>query len=559
MKQRSLVLTSTLIVAALSACAPDGIAPGVGSIAESDLRADLFTLSHDSMAGRLAGSPELDLASEWISTRFEELGLEGAGDDGTYDQFFDLVWFTLGDGNRLIVAGAGGARTPGDGWTPSNAGSSGSVSGEVVFAGFGIVEPRLGYDDYQGEDVSGKVVLVMEREPGADDPASPFDGIVTAEASRPWRKVLAAQQRGAAGVLFVRDLHNRSPVSDWSATHRATWPDEPRRIERFTLGVWQDQIDIPAASISGEVAAQLLRGLDRSLAELGSEAEAAASGLGVIELPGARVDLTTSVERHLTRGHNVLAMIEGADPELRDEVVIIGAHHDHNGQDGEDVFNGADDDGSGTVGVMAVAKAYALAAEAGDRPRRTVVFAIWDAEERGLLGAWYYTQRPVFALQQTVANLNLDMIGRHEEVPSDGGGGRFRGLEPQTAESNANAINILGYSRTPDLAGAVDAANVALAEGGQIAQGLTLRSRYDNNASNLLRRSDHWPFLQSGVPGVWFHTGLHPDYHTPNDDPERIEYEKMTRIVRVVHQTSWDLANADGRPELEGMASRPAG
>jgi Zn-dependent M28 family amino/carboxypeptidase len=301
--------------------------------------------------------------------------------------------------------------------------------------------------------------------------------------------------------------------------------------------------------ISADLAERLVSGSGSTLLELAGQAEEATGGLGVVELPGARVDLTVSVERQVTDGRNVLGMIEGSDPDLANEVVIIGAHHDHNGADGEVVFNGADDDGSGTVGVMAVAAAYARAAEDGRRPRRSVIFAIWDAEERGLLGAWYYTTRPLFPLPSTVAKLNLDMIGRHEEVPADGGG-RFRGLEVQSAESNANAINILGYSWAPELATAVETANEATQ--------LTLRFRYDNNDSNLLRRSDHWPFLQNGVPAVWFHTGLHPDYHTPDDDPERIEYEKMTRIVRLVHQTSWDVANAEGRPGLQGMGTKPA-
>jgi len=342
-------------------------------------------------------------------------------------------------------------------------------------------------------------------------------------------------------------VHNRDDVRDWGPYHAAQWPGERRRIERFTLDAWAEAIEIPAAEISVELAEQLVGGGDRSLLELAQAAEAADAGLGVVPLDGPTVSLTTGVQRHLTPGRNILGMVEGSDPELMNEVVIIGAHHDHNGMDSTVVFNGADDDGSGTVGVMALAKAYAEAVESGTRPRRTVLFAIWDAEERGLLGAWYYTLRPIFPLQRTVANLNLDMIGRHEEVPADGGG-RFRGLEPQTAESNANAINILGYSRTPDLAAAVEAANEVT--------GLELRLRYDNNASNLLRRSDHWPFLQSGVPAVWFHTGLHPDYHTPDDDPERIEYEKMTRVVRLVLQTSWNLANADGRPAVEPMTTR---
>lgn len=149
------------------------------------------------------------------------------------------------------------------------------------------------------------------------------------------------------------------------------------------------------------------------------------------------------------------------------------------------------------------AAAYARAAERGIRPRRTVVFAVLDAEERGpSLGAWHYTLRPPFPLGGTAAFINLDMIGRDQEVP-DSPDSRFSGLEPQSAGSNANAVNVLGYSRSPQLAGAVEAANALTA--------LTLRFRYDNNESNLLRRSDQWPFLQNGVPAVWFHTGLHPD------------------------------------------------
>ncbi|MDX1493901.1 MAG: M28 family peptidase [Longimicrobiales bacterium] len=537
--------------ALLGGCAmDDGLAPGNDSITEAELREAVFTLAHDSMGGRLAGTDDLDRASDWIRSRFDELGLEPAGDNGTYDQYFDLVWSSLGEGSRLTVTGAGGARRPGQGWTPSSSGAAGSAAGQVVFAGFGLVEPRLAYDDYQGEDVGGRIVLVLDREPGVDDPASPFDGVVTTESSRDWRKVLAAQERGAAGVLFVRDVHNRDDISDWQAYHQGLWPAERRRIERFTLGAWLDDIEIPAAEISVELARRLVAGSGQTLEALAQQAETAEGGLGVVALPGAQVRFNTAIQRHVEQGRNVLAMIEGSDPDLQDEVVIIGAHHDHNGTDGGVVYNGADDDASGTVGVLEVAEAYAEAAEAGERPERTVLFALWDAEERGLLGAWYYTLRPLFPLQRTVAYLNLDMIGRHEEVPVEGGG-RFGGLEPQTAESNANAINILGYSRAPTLAAVVEDANEATA--------LTLRFRYDNNGSNLLRRSDHWPFLHNDVASVWFHTGLHPDYHTPDDDPERIEYEKMTRIVRLVHQTSWEAANGLDDYVVAPMGPKPPG
>ena len=530
----------------LTGCADTG-APFNSSITESSLSDDLYFLASPEMRGRLVGSPEIAAASEWIADRFEMLGLEPAGDDGSYYQDFDLAWFSLGASNLLSITGVGAARRPGDGWTPINFSASTSAAGPVAFAGFGIVEPRLGYDDYKNQDVRGKFVLVLEREPGVTDPSSPFDGVVTAEASRTWRKALSAQEGGAIGILFVRDVHNRPETGDWQQAHASSWPEEPRRVERFLLGAWVEDITIPAAQISVELAEALVSGSGSTLEELSMASEEAGEGLGVIALPGAEASLTVNVERHTVMGRNVLAMVEGSDPDLRDEVVIIGAHHDHDGTDGETVFPGADDDGSGTVGVMGVAGAYARAIEAGERPRRSVIFAIWDAEERGLLGAWYYTLRPLFPLQSTVAKLNLDMIGRHQEVPEDGGG-RFRGLEAQSAESNSNATNILGYSRTPDLASEVQAANTF---------GLELKMRYDNNESNLLRRSDHWPFLQNGVPAVWFHTGLHPDYHRAGDTAERIEYEKMTRIVRLVHQTSWNVAQGDARPSLQEMGIRP--
>lgn len=419
----------------------------------------------------------------------------------------------------------------------------------MVFAGFGIDEPRLDHDDYRGADVAGKIVLVLERQPRIGDPESPFDGLVTTEASRDWRKALAAQRRGAAGILFVRDVQNRRDVADWAQAAANYWPAQRRRIERFTLAEWMEQVAIPGAYLSVELAEALVARSGASLADLAAAAEAAENGLGVRELPGAEVTLEAAVVRHVTPARNILAMVEGSDPQLRSEVVIIGAHHDQNGVDGETVLTGADDNNSGTAGLLAIAEAYARAAEQGIRPARSVLFAALDAEERGpSLGAWHYTLHPSFPLERTYGFINLDMIGRDQEVPAEPDS-RFNGLEPQTAESNANAVNILGYSRAPAFASMVETANEVT--------GLTLRFRYDNNESNLLRRSDQWPFLQNEVPAVWFHTGLHPDYHTGDDVADRLNYEKMTRITRLVYQLSWDAAHATERPVVEPMGSRP--
>lgn len=535
---------------ALGACADGRTAPYNDAFSEAAMKADLVALAHDSTRGRLVGTPENAKAADWIRGRFESLGLAPAGDAGTYDQRFDMSWFSLGEGNELTVRGAGSARKPGAGWYPLSVSATTSAAGEVVFAGFGIDEPGLGWDDYQGVDVSGKVVLVLEREPGVDDPMSPFDGLVTANAAREWNKALAAQRRGAAAILLVRDVQNRPDVDDWAAATADYWPEQPRRIERFLLRPWVDAITIPGAFISAEVAEALVAGSGRTLQELAEASEVATNGLGVVALPGSRVSLSTSVVRHVTPGRNVVAKVEGSDPVLKAEAVMILAHFDHNGATGDTIYNGADDNISGVAGMLAVAEAYARAAKDGRGPRRSVVFVATDAEERGpSLGAWHLTVAPPFPLDRTAAVFNIDMIGRNEEVPSEGGP-RFNGLAPQTAESNADAVNIIGYSRAPSLAAAVDSANAGI--------GLTLRFRYDNNPSNMLRRADQWPYLQVGVPAVWFHTGLHPDYHTPFDDEERINYAKMVRIVRLIHQASWSVADSDRRFAVEPMGSRPA-
>jgi Zn-dependent M28 family amino/carboxypeptidase len=262
------------------------------------------------------------------------------------------------------------------------------------------------------------------------------------------------------------------------------------------------------------------------------------------------VELAAALDRTIIADRSVVAKLEGSDPQLKNEAVLISAHYDHNGVDGSQIFNGADDNGSGTVAVIEIAEAFLAAAQRGQRPGRTILFAVWGSEERccGLLGSRAWVERPLWPLDKTIAALNMDMIGRSEEVPETGGR-RFNGLQSQTAASNANSVHIMGYSFNPDLAAAVRAANRDI--------DLTLRMEYDNNKSNLLRRSDHWPFLQRRVPAVFFHTGLHPDYHTANDRPERIEYAKMERIARLVYQTAWLVAGSSTRPQMPSKREIP--
>ena len=270
------------------------------------------------------------------------------------------------------------------------------------------------------------------------------------------------------------------------------------------MTTWADRVRIPVAQISPALAASLVAGTGKSLEDLARAADAP-RGFTPIPLTGARLELKTAVDRHIVPDRNVLALLEGSDPRLKDEWVLVTAHFDHNGADATQIFNGADDNGSGTVALLEIAEAYSLAMKDGQRPKRSVLFAAWSSEERGLLGAWAYTEQPPRPLASIAAVLNMDMIGRNEEIPV-GGGGRFNGLEVQTAESNANAVNMMAFSRVPESPRSSSARTRA--------SGSSSRSATTTTGSNLLRRSDQWPFLQRGVPAMGFMTGLHPDYHT---------------------------------------------
>jgi Zn-dependent M28 family amino/carboxypeptidase len=228
------------------------------------------------------------------------------------------------------------------------------------------------------------------------------------------------------------------------------------------------------------------------------------------------------------RIHNVLGIVEGRDGRHRDEVVVVGAHLDHDGidEDGQ-IYPGADDNASGTAAVMAAAAAFAQAAAHGERPARAVLFALWNAEEKG-------------------ANINLDMVGRREEVP-DPEDWRFSGFPKIDAASSANTLHVLGYSYTPELAADIRRANAVV--------GLALKEDYDVGAQGLLHRSDQWPFLRRGIPAVFLTTGLHPDYHTPSDEPARIDFGKLERVARLAARAAWIVADGKAprmtRPEAE--------
>lgn len=213
-------------------------APQNESIRQEDLRADLFFLAGDAMRGRLTDTEENRATADYLRSRFERVGLKPAGPNGSYFQPYNLMTATLGEGNALDVL-SGDAATrhfrAGQEFYPHRFSAAGRVTAPVVFVGFGISAPHLQYDDYNG-DVKGKIVLALDHEPGERDPNSAFDGVVTSEPSTAWRKALAAQDKGAAAILFVSDVHNHPAVANFEVTARNFWPERPPRILNYKIG-----------------------------------------------------------------------------------------------------------------------------------------------------------------------------------------------------------------------------------------------------------------------------------------------------------------------------------
>ncbi|MCS7023574.1 MAG: M28 family peptidase [Bryobacteraceae bacterium] len=527
----------TAVISGLEAQPP---APQIESIRRDQLKADVFFLAGDFFRGRLTGTPEYRIAAEYLASRFERLGLKPLAQDGFFHRF-DLVLSRLGrDSDNRITLNAAGRSKAGkllEDFYPLIFSADGEAEGRLVFAGYGIVAPKLGWNDYS-ESIKDDIVVVLEGEPGADDPKSPFDGLVTSEYANAISKTLEAQSRGASAIVFVNPSHRGKGTRAFPASARAYWPEKPPHLERYTLASRAERVRIPVLQLDPVWVEQAF---GKTAGELKQRAEKPGA---FIRSENQSLRVAVALNRFIVEDRSVVGLLEGGDAQQRQEAVFVTAHYDHNGATAEQIFPGADDNASGSAAVIEIAEAFVLAAQSGQRPKRSVIFAIWGSEERccgPLLGSWAWVENPDWPLEKTVAVLNMDMIGRNEEVPETGGS-KFNGLKPQTAQSNAGSVNLLGWSYSPELSRMADAANRKI--------DLRLLRRYDNNRSNLLRRSDQWPFLQRGVPSLFVHTGLHPDYHTPYDRPERIDYSKMERITRFVYQLSWDLANADGRPRF---------
>lgn len=487
------------------------------------LKADVSFLAAEPLAGRRALERGSDVAAHFIAAEFRKAGLKPAA-QGSYLQPFELIEYRMDpEATRLVIER--GAQRRELVYGRDFAGSfpaSYSVRAPVVFAGYGITAPEYGYDDYAGLDVRGRIVLVFEYEPRAHDPGSPFHGEGNTIHASPRRKLENAQQRGAAAVLLIPAPNRKRPFR----------PGRGARVQSLA----ESGIRIPMFTLTAEAAAGLLAHTGRSPAELQQELDRTLKPVRVplnleIEVRAAPAD----VRRGIT--YNVAGLLEGADPALREETIVLCAHYDHLGSRDGKILPGADDNASGVAGLLELARLFTAAAS----PRRSLLFLAFGAEEAGLLGSYYYVARPLRPLATTRAVLNLDMIGR-DERPSE----QTDGLVEIPADTS-NELHLVGVHASPDLAELIRRANAAL--------GLRLSDRWDRDGVlNVLWRCDHFPFLLRGIPAVWFFNGFTPDYHTAGDTPEKINYAKMTRIVRLAYRAARALTDQPGWPRFRSSA-----
>jgi aminopeptidase YwaD len=453
---RRAVAVALLVTLAGSAPAV-GRAPLVAPAAEQ-LQTTVDALTAPGMDGRRSGTPGGDLAARYVADAMAAAGLRPGGDNGTFLQSFVLTPGTrLGPDSTLEIVGptrrAFGAATQ---WTPHGGSSNEEVTAGVAFAGYGMVAPEAAYDDYAGIDVRDRMVLVL-------DGAPPF---VSRRMSR-LDKLIAARQRGARALLVVS----------------AALPSVAATGAPFGL---------VSGAVTPAVADALLAPTATSVAQRArtiADTRAPASAV----LP-VRVRMQAQLVPDDRRAVNVIGILPGTDPALAQETIVLGAHYDHVGVIGGAVHPGADDNASGTAVVLGLARAYAAAGGAA----RTLVFALFGAEELGLIGSGHYVRNPAVPLDRTVLMLNFDMVGRMRD----------------------GQLHVGGVDSGSRLREAVtDAARAAGATG-------TLRGSPHSP-------SDHTRFYGAGTPVLFFFTGTHPDYHAPGDTADKINTAGMARAAAV--------------------------
>lgn len=510
---------------------------GAEQITAAQMREYLTFIASDEMEGRDTPSRGLDLTAKFLATNLARLGLKPAGDEGTFFQKIalrrdqvnkELTRVQLNDQN--LAFGEDYIALP----------STADLSGQLVFAGNGWFVKSKNMDAYKGIDAKGKIAVIFTSLAGMPKGVSSSD-LSSGKPGVDWIAPFEyARKQGAIATVVIPDFQ-----------FMANWERNRQRLnERSTTVVDKFQPPetsrLPGIVITPRIATLLFQGEKQNATAL-FEATFGGAMPEPFELsPTKKMSITVSGKGDPISTQNVVAVFEGSDPLLKDEYVALGAHYDHVGvgrpASGDAIYNGADDDGSGTTALLAIAEALA---KEPTRPKRSVLF-IWHAgEEKGLWGSRYFTEYPTIPLQKIVTQLNIDMIGRSRKEGD---------TNPRNNSlTGPNEIYVIGSKMmSTELGELTETVNKGYLN-------LTYNYKYDDpkDPNRFFFRSDHYNYARKGIPIVFFFDGEHEDYHRPGDEAQKIDYEKMQKIVRTVYVMLWEIANRPTRPTVDRQL--PAG
>lgn len=481
------------------------------TITQKGLKNQLNIVASAAMEGRETGTEGQRKAAAYIVSQFKALGLKSPQSLKDYQQFYPLlkdtlIPKTLKVGKRKYTFGTEYVVTPGtDEKSAFNA-------NDIIFAGYGIADRN--YNDYDGKDVKGKVVVIFTGEPEIGDT------FLVNGTNKPsvWslsiaRKAIAAKQKGAIALLVVDiRMDNITAFNKNLKTSNISFP----HTKNGATG------KVPVVMVAPYIIKNIF---GKKATELIAYAEAGISLRNFNAEETEKVKLVYKRKKTTTSASNIIGYVEGSD--LKNEYVFLTAHYDHLGKKSNVIYYGADDDGSGTASVIEMAKAFQKAKENGFGPKRNVVFMTVSGEEEGLWGSEYYADHPVFPLRSTTVDLNTDMVGRIDPARNYG--------------DSLNYVYVIGNDKlSTDLDPIITSVNKKYTH---------LELDYKFNASDdpekIYYRSDHYNFAKKGVPILFFFDGIHKDYHKPTDTVDKINFDLMEKRARFIFMVAWDMANRD--------------
>ena len=487
-------------------------------ISVEDLKSHVNKLASEEFEGRETGTTGQKKAAKYIADVFSSNGLPAIGESGSY---FQKISFISENWNKISMA-VNDTFQLRHLWNyyayPStNTSLPETTINEVVFLGFGIDDAK--YSDYKKADVRNKAIIIYDGEPIDKKGISKITRKKElSEWSLNWRKKLQVAKAKGVQHVFIIDRNFRTNVAD------ARKVILNRRLEYGEAEVAKKNY-APNTFISSEVARSILNSRLNKVLKTRAKAENRGKSKPVV-IP-TKIKIFQDKNTRSLIGENVLGFIEGTDEELKNEVVVVTAHYDHLGKRGDAIYYGADDNASGTSCALEICQAFVEAKKVGSGPKRSVLVMLVSGEEKGLLGSAYYVDHPVFPLANTVANVNVDMVGRIDNKHLN----------------NPNYIYVIGSDRLSTELHQIN----ELANEQHVKIELDYTYNAEDDPNRYYYRSDHYNFAERGIPAIFFFNGTHSDYHRTSDTPDKIQFDKMAKIAQLIFFTTWELANRTER------------